>query len=155
MTRKHGIVIFCLGLFIIALAPGRGRATLGGTVDSIESDRRAFSAVRRSAVTGDRYTVHEIDYDATVVREYASPDGVVFAIVWNGMRTPDLAALLGSYADQYNKALANTPRRPGVRHGSVKADDVVVERWGQVRNLQGRAYVPALIPASVNIYEIK
>ena len=155
MARKQGIALFCLGLLMVVFAPGRAQAALGGSVDSIESDRKVLSAVRGSTTVQSGYTVHEIDYPGTAVREYVSANDIVFAIAWNGIRSPDLSALLGSYADQYKEALANTPHRPGVRHSSVKGDDVVVERWGQVRNLQGRAYAPALIPPGVGIDEIK
>jgi len=37
----------------------------------------------------------------------------------------------------------------------VRTDRVVVEKWGNMRNLQGRAYAPALIPPGVSIDEIK
>jgi hypothetical protein len=113
------------------------------------------SAGRGGTTTQKGYTVQEIDYDGTAVREYISSSGIVFAIAWNGIRHPDLSALLGSYAGQYQQALQNTPRQPGARHISVKADGVVVEKWGHVRALQGRAYAPDLIPPGVNTDEIK
>jgi len=47
-------------------------------------------------------------------------------------------------------------RKPGLRrHFVVRTDRVVVEKWGHVRNLQGRAYPPALIPLGVSVDEIK
>ena len=132
-----------------------GWATLGGPADSVESDRKAFSAVSGAASVKNGYTIREIDYNGNVVREYVSSSGVVFAVAWNGIRHPDLTTLLGSYADQYRQALQNRQRRPGARSLSVKSDGVVVEKWGHVRNLQGRAYAPDLIPPGVNIDEIK
>jgi len=45
--------------------------------------------------------------------------------------------------------------KPGRRHVQVKTDGVVVEKWGHMRNMQGRAYAPALIPKGVNVDEIK
>ena len=89
------------------------------------------------------------------MREYVSSSGIVFAVAWNGLRHADLTALLGSYADAYREALQKTPRRPGVRRLSVKTDGVVVEKWGRVRDLRGRAYVPDLFPAGATIDEIK
>ena len=157
MKRKERIpVVFVfLALLTIAVPAEKVLATLGGSVDSVESDRRVLSAVRGSVTPSATYTVHEIAYEGTTVREYVSPQGIVFAIAWNGVRSPDLQTLLGSYADQYNAALANRQHRPGVRHSSIKGDDVVVERGGQVGHLQGRAYAPALIPTGVSIDEIK
>jgi hypothetical protein len=155
MKKLQGIVLLCIGLSMVALTSGPVYARLGGTVESIESDRTSFSAVQRSVTSGSGYTGDVIDTEATVIREYVSAGGIVFAVAWEGARTPDLATLLGSYTAQYNEALANTPRRPGAKQLSVKGDDVVVERSGQMGSLQGRAYAPALIPTGVSIDEIK
>ena len=145
----------CLGLSLVSLVPGRARATLGGTLDSVESDRRTFLAAGRVTTDRGKFTVHEFSTGASTIREYVGSDGIVFAITWTGSRSPDLATLLGSYTDQYNEARANTARRPGARNSSIKADDVIVEKWGQVGNLQGRAYAPTLIPNGVSINEIQ
>jgi hypothetical protein len=133
----------------------QGFAALGGSAGSIESDRRSFSAVDRGSMAHDAYTVREMDFDGCTVREYISQSGLVFAIAWNGLRHPDLTTLLGSYDAEYREALHNTPRRPGVRHLEVRTTGVVVEKWGHIRDLQGRAYVPELLPSGVNIDEIK
>jgi hypothetical protein len=155
MARILAASLLCIGFLIVVAIPNRAQARLGGSVESIETDRKSFSAVQRSVTSDAAYTVHTIDNGATVIREYASPEGVVFAIVWEGTRTPDLPTLLGSYFGQYNQALADTPRAPGARHLSVQADDVVVQKWGQVGSVRGRAYAPALIPNGVSIDEIK
>ena len=130
-------------------------ATLGGSADSVSTDRKALSAVRGATTVQQGYTVQEITSDATKVREYVSPGGVVFAIAWNGFMPPDLTTLLGSYAAEYQQALQNTPHQMGVRHHHVQGKRVVVEKWGHMRNLQGRAYVPALVPPGVSLDEIK
>ncbi len=153
--KKNHVILVCFALLTMAVASGRSLATLGGSADSIESDRKVLAAVRGSTTGQNGYTVQEITYGGTIVREYVSSSGVVFAIAWNGVRSPDLTSLLGTYADQYQRALQNTPHRPGVRHSSIKGDNVVVERWGHVGNVQGRAYDPALIPTGVTIDEIK
>ncbi len=80
---------------------------------------------------------------------------MVFGIAWNGMSRPDLTTLLGSYANAYRTALQQSPRTPGHRFRQIKTDRVVVEKWGHMRNLQGRAYAPALIPQGVSVNEIK
>jgi hypothetical protein len=131
------------------------QATLGASVDSVESDRKALSAGRRAIAVRDGYTVYEVDSDSTVVREYVSSSGVVFGIAWNGLTHPDLDQFLGSYVGEYQKALQQTPRKLGQRSIQLKTDRIVVEKWGHMRNLQGRAYDPALIPSGVNVDEIK
>jgi Protein of unknown function (DUF2844) len=156
MRKIFSRLLLCLAFSAAVLVTARSvRATLGGSADSVESDRRALFAVRGGTTVHNSYSVEEINYGGTAVREYVSPDGIVFAIAWNGIRHPDLTALLGSYAGPYNKALQKTPSQPGVRHLSLKADGVVVQKWGHVRNLQGRAYVPDLIPPGVALDEIR
>jgi len=149
-------LFLCLAFSIASLFMVRpGDATLGQPADSVESDRIALSAVRGGTTMQNGYTVQEINYGGTAVREYVSSSGIVFAVAWNGIRHPDLTALLGSYTDQYRKTLQQTPRQPGVRHLSVRTDGVVVEKWGHVRDLRGRAYAPHLIPPGLDIDEIR
>ena len=133
----------------------RAQATLGGSAGSVESDRKALSAVNRGVTSGNGYTVQEIYSDANTVREYVSPSGVVFGVAWNGLVYPDITQLLGSYTGEYQKALQQTPRQKGSRHLQVKSSGVVVEQWGHMRDLRGRAYAPALIPSGVSIDAIK
>ncbi|MGD0584433.1 MAG: DUF2844 domain-containing protein [Oryzomonas sp.] len=146
----------CLGLAagVLILARQAG-ATLGGTAGSVTSDREAFSAVHRAATTHGAYTVQEFQSDATTVREYVTSSGTVFAVAWNGRMHPDLTTLLGTFAGEYQAALKQTPRTRGLRRQQVRSDRVVVEKWGHMRNLQGRAYTPALVPSGVTINEIK
>jgi hypothetical protein len=156
MKNMFRRLLLCLAFTAAVLVTARpALAVLGGSADSVESDRRVLSAVRGGITLHNSYSVHEIDYGGTAVREYVSADDIVFAIAWNGIRHPDLTALLGSYAGPYEEALKNTPRQPGVRHLSLKADGVVVEKWGHVRNLQGRAYALDLIPPGVSLDEIR
>ena len=157
MRRQLYIVFLFLGLSAVTFAiPQQSRATLGESADSVASDRNALSAVKRAATSRNGYTVHEFALDGTLVREYVSPSGIVFGIAWNGLTHPNLTPLLGSYAEEYDAALRQTPRAPGLtRQQVVKTDRVVVEKWGNMRNLQGRAYDPALIPPGVSIDEIE
>ncbi len=146
------VIVVLSGMFAAAV---RAHATLGGSIDSVESDGKALSAVRTAMTAHSNYTVHEFDSDSTAVREYVSSSGIVFGIAWNGLIHPDLEQLLGSYAGEYQKALRQTPRKPGRRHIRLKTDSIVVEKWGHMRNLQGRAYDPALIPSGVSVDEIR
>ena len=157
MKRKLYALFLCLGLSAAVLATAQqAQAGLGESADSIASDREALSAVHRASTVHHGYTVQEFASDATTVREYVSPSGIVFGVAWNGLTYPDLTPLLGSYAGEYQEALQQTPRQPGLRrHHAVRTDRVVVEKWGHMRNLQGRAYAPALIPPGVSIDEIK
>jgi Protein of unknown function (DUF2844) len=147
-----------LGFYVTALTFSpvqRAWATLGETAESVAADRKAFSAVQHAAENRNGYTVQELVSEANDVREYITPSGIVFAVAWNGLSQPDLAALLGAYAGEYRQALQQEPRKRGRRSLQVKTQGVVVEKWGHMRNLQGRAYAPALIPPGVSVDEIK
>jgi len=146
-----------VGALLCAIAvasPAVPRASLGGTADSVEGDRKALAAVMRPAQAGSRFTVHEMQIGSTLVREYVSPSGVVFGIAWSGIAHPDLKPLLGTYAGKYFEALHQVPRSPGQRAHAVRADGLVVERWGHMRSLGGRAYAAELLPEGVNADEI-
>jgi len=148
---------FCLGLSVAILAiPQRAQGMLGESADSVTSDRKALSAVQSAQSVLNGYTIQEIHSDSITIREYVSSAGIVFGIAWNGLVRPDLTQLLGSYAAEYQEAKQQIPRRPGRRHYQVvNTNRVVVETWGHMRNLQGRAYAPDLIPPSVSIDEIR
>lgn len=156
---KKALSLWCLGigtcaaLFLLA-APAL--ATLGGPLSSVEADRIMLSASQGAVTAQGTYTVYEMTSSAFTVREYVSASGVVFALAWNGLVAPDLTALLGTYAGEYQQALSNTPRQPGRRNSSVvRAARVVVEQWGHMRSMQGRAYAPDLIPQGVGLDEIR
>lgn len=155
MKRRIYDFFLCL-CFCAALPVPLALATLGESVDSVAADQKALSGGKKSILSGNGYTIHQFETGGSCVREYVSPSGIVFGIAWNGPAYPDLKPLLGSYAADYQKALRETPRNRGRRHQSiVKTDRVVVEKWGTMRDLQGRAYAPALIPPGVTIDEIK
>lgn len=157
-AMKRSLCAVVLGLGVLSgmfAITERVQATLGEPADSVESDRMELSAVRRPITVLKAYMIQEIVSDSTAVREYVSPSGIVFGIAWNGLAHPDLTTLLGSYAAEYQEALRQTPRKPGQRRLQVKANRIVVEKWGRMRNLQGRAYAPALIPPEVSLDEIR
>jgi hypothetical protein len=156
MLRKLYTLLLGLSLTATAVvAAEHAWAALGGSADSILSDRKAMSAIRSTSTERRGYTIEEMVSESTTVREFISSSGVVFGVAWNGLTHPDLTMLLGSYASEYEEALQRTPRKPGRRYHQVKTNRFVVEKWGHMRNLQGRAYAPALVPPGVNIDEIK
>lgn len=147
--------ITAAALAVSLTTPPAAYATLGERFDSIARDRKALSARSRAMTTHSRYTVQEVANNAVVVREYLNPSGIVFGVAWNGVVQPDLTVLLGSYAADYQQSKQQHPRKHGQRRSQVKGSRVVVETWGQMRNLQGRAYDPALIPEGVTAHDIK
>jgi hypothetical protein len=149
-------ILICLGLFAASLlCSSAAYATLGEKAASVETDRKALSAVKRNLTAHDNYQVQEMVSDANTIREFLTPDGVVFAVAWNGLTHPDLSTVLGTYNAKYRQAKKLHPRRHGRRSVQVKGDDVVVETSGHMRDLRGKAYVPSLVPEGVNIDEIR
>ncbi len=146
-----------LGLSIVCFVTATPvNATLGEPASSIEADRKALSAVQRPETVRNGYTVQEVASGATMVREYISPAGVVFGIAWNGRVNPDLSQLLGSYEAGYREALRQVPRQKGNRRSlQVKTPQIVVEKWGHMRDLRGRAFVPSMVPPGVSVDEIR
>lgn len=124
-------------------------AALGDTVESVQADKatmRAKAQVSRGA--GD-YTVHEIQLPSgTVVREYASSDGKIFAIAWEGPSLPDIKQLLGKYFQRYASAMEG--RRPAQRHAVVRQQDLVVQSHGRMGAFSGHAYLPQALPQGVS-----
>ena len=156
MKIKPYALFLSLGLWAaIFLAAQQVQAILGESAASIESDRNVLSAVERAKAVHDAFTVQEIQSGSTTVREYISPSGVVFGVAWNGLMRPDLTQLLGSYANEYREALRRIPHNRGRSRLQVETSRVVVQQWGHMRNLQGRAYVPSLIPLGVSVDEIR
>ena len=152
--------ILSTGITIAALAvslatPQFTHATLGEKAESIAKDKKALSARSRAVTSHSKFSIQEVCNNAVTVREYITPSGIVFGVAWNGVVQPDLTVLLGSYAGEYQQARQRQPRRHGRRQSEVKGGRVVVETWGQMRNLQGRAYDPALIPEGVTADDIK
>jgi len=153
MEARRGITAFGLTLALL-LPDAQAQATLGERADSIEKDSKALSTVTGKTVQCAKYAMQEMISEATTVREFLTPEGVVFAIAWNGQVRPDLTPLLGAYNQEYRTALSKQPRKRGHRQTQVRSSRIVVETWGHMRNLQGRAYLPGLVPQGVNLNEI-
>ena len=145
-----------LGLALaLALAAPRAQAALGEPADSVAADRQALNAAARSLTARGSFTVHELATGGATVREYVSADGLVFAVAWSGLSQPALEPLLGSYAAEYRAAAGATARERGRRTARVAGASVVVERWGHMRDLHGRAYLPALLPDGVTADDLE
>src|SRR5690348_4187252 len=130
------------------------RAALGERADSIAADEAALAAARGQADARPAFRVERLDSPARTVREYVAPSGVVFAVTWEGLSPPDLSAVFGAYAEPVRRALGEGRGHTGRRARRIEAEGAVVETWGHMGALRGRAYVPALVPAGVALDEI-
>lgn len=146
-TRQAGI------LLLLLVISGPAAAALGGSEASIAADQAHMKATRR-IISAPQYTVHEIQMvSGTLVREYVSAQGLVFAVAWQGPFMPDLQQVLGSYFADY---VADAKSKRTVS-GSllVQQPGLVVQSGGRMRAFFGRAYIPQLLPANVAVDDIR
>src|SRR5579871_3075863 len=135
-----------LALLVTLMYGATCNAHLGGDVTSVHADASALHAAAR--VTGlVSYDVHEIDSAVgTMVREYVTRAGVVFAVSWSGTMPPDLQQLLAQYFPTYAAGIAALAH-PGLHRSlRVVTPQLIVELTGHPRAYDGRAYLPALVP---------
>jgi Protein of unknown function (DUF2844) len=130
-------------------------AALGGDVTSVEADRAHLKATSLEVKPAGTYEVHPIQAPGgTVISEYISPTGRVFAVSWRGPFIPEMQQILGSYFQQYSAALG--VKRPyGRRPLNIQESGLVVQTGGHMGAYFGRAYVPEMLPSSLKVDEIK
>lgn len=147
-------------LYSLALAsllfqglPQSARAALGGTADSVESDRVSMKALTRPVPAG-ALSKKELQLPSgTVVTEYLGSNGLVYAVTWHGPSLPNLHLILGNYAANYQAAA----RQSAVRRRLVRLNtpDIVIESSGRMRAFTGRAWIPTMLPAGVTAADIQ
>lgn len=131
-------------------------ATLGQSMATVERDQAAMGGQKQSRA-GQGYSIETIAVAGMTIKEYVSSNGIVFAVAWRGTGAPDLPFLFGSYFDEYRAGLiALQNRKPRIRKPLVlKTAHLVVERAGHSRSMWGRAFIPALLPATISPDDIQ
>jgi hypothetical protein len=128
-------------------------ASLGGDASSVVADAAQMKGQAQAIASGG-YTVNAITLPSgTVLNEYVSSEGVVFAVTWKGLSVPNLQQALGTYYETF-KAAASAPHTSH-KHLSVQTPEVVVHTGGHMRAHYGKAYVPALLPPNFSPQDIK
>lgn len=135
-------------------------ASLGGNASTVEADRAQMSASVQ-VTQHNSYAVHEMQAPGgTVVDEYVSPQGTVFAVSWHGQFPPPMQQILGTYFQKYSAALQaqssqTQPKIYGHRPLNIQQDGLVVQTSGHMRAHVGRAYIPDLLPQGVTVSQIQ
>ena len=143
--------LVCLALAGFA-APAS--AHLGGDYDSVSADSAKFRGQLLSTAML-QYDRHDITTSSgTVIHEYLSRAGKVFAVSWQGPLPPDLRQLFGDYFEPFSSAASAQSRPGGHRQVSIVQPDFVVQASGHLRAFQGKAYVPSLVPAGVSVADL-
>jgi hypothetical protein len=129
-------------------------AALGGGRDTVEADRTHLGArLTSSAAAG--ATVHALVLvNGGVVREYARPDGVVFALTWRGPSRPDLRQLLGARFDALQADNVLPGGRRTRRPLTVRRSDFRLTSGGHSGAFWGAAYLPAQAPVGFSARDL-
>ena len=143
-------------LFLLAVSLAAGVpafAALGGDLSSVQADQARLHASERIIPT-QNYTVHEMQTArGTLIRQFVSSGGTVFAVSWQGS-APDLEQLLGAYFDQYVEAAqAQAGRRARGVH--IDTGDFVFESGGHMRFVSGRAFLHSKLPSGVTSDQVR
>jgi Protein of unknown function (DUF2844) len=140
-------------LLIACLGPGLACAALGEPESSIQGDVAKFQGAVNTTehLT---YRVHEIDLPSgTVLREFVTQGGAVFAVAWRGPVIPNLRQALGKYFDNYVAAAKVSPVNH--RRLDISQPDLEVHASGHMRSFSGIAYLPQTVPAGVSVGELR
>jgi len=106
---RFQLPLFAGALFIALLCPCIAAAALGEPESSVQADG---ALLRGSIKVSDHanYRLHEIKLPSgTLVREFAGPDGKIFAVAWRGPAAPNLRQTFGATSIP----LRRRPARPG------------------------------------------
>jgi hypothetical protein len=153
VDNPSGLIVwlFLSGLALLLASPAW--ASLGDSVTSVESDKAHMKGTLRS-ITTNQYIKHEIQMPTgQIVREFVSPEGKVFGIAWEGPFQPDFQQILGSYFGTMKGAVA-AQQRHGRGAISIETPGFVFQQGGHMRKFHGRAYLPTLLPPSVDPAEV-
>jgi hypothetical protein len=146
MTRSLIVALAALAM------PCGARAALGEPWVAATQTPGKSLLLTAPAAAGAQYTLHEsVTTEGAWVREFTDSAGVVFAVTWFGAFKPDLQQLLGRYFGAFRdapRAVSGASARGTLR---IRGDGVVVDTGGRPRAFFGRAWVPALLPAGVDM----
>ncbi len=146
--RRAGAIAAQLAAGALLLVVRTAGATLGQPSASALADGTpVLRAHQLAAAAGPVSEQTVLTPDGVVVDEF-SADGMVFAVRWSGQTVPDLAQILGSGFAHYAQAQRADPQRAPL---TVDSASIVAHAWGHWLDVHGCAYVPALVPAGVDL----
>lgn len=152
MEEKYGsrsMKTFLGWALILSLGAVPAWAALGEAEATVSADGQFLKGQVRDEVQPG-YRIHLItDASGTVVREYVTPAGKVFAVSWQGPFVPNMQQLLGNYFPRLQQYVQyQTGRRRSLLN--LHNDDFIFSSGGHMRAYHGRAYVPSLLPTNIS-----
>ena len=137
-----------LALLILLGQCASSYASLGAAPSDFSNDQARIKP-RVLARANNSYQVNESTLPGgTLVREYVTPGGLVFAVSWSGPFLPDLRNLLGKHFTTLSDEAAKSPKA-GHSQLQLARPDIVIESGGHMRAYVGRAWIPSAFPSGV------
>lgn len=154
-VSKIAIRTLCF-VAMLLIASSAAFAGLGDDVSSVQADQAHVQGALRTT-QAQNYTVHEIQAPTgTIIREYVSPAGKVFAVAWQGPWPPDLRQVLSNYFTEFQQATqAQVNSGAGRKPVSIEHPGFVMHAGGHMRSFAGRAYLPDMLPKGVTPEELR
>jgi hypothetical protein len=141
-----GLLLLCALAHPASAALGEAETTAAADADRLQGSLKAIERAN--------YRVHEIQLPSgTLLREFATVGGTVFAVAWRGPSIPNLQQVLGGYFEAFTAA-ARAPHG-GHHQLEVRQEDFVMQSGGHMRAFSGRAYLPKAVPAGVSLDELR
>lgn len=134
-------------------ALGEKPTLLAGTVNPSAAQATAHRLSANAPLAANPFTIHETRLESsTLVREYSTAAGEVFAVTWQGPVLPNLHTMLGNYFPAFEQ---ETARAQQVGHQRTRVlmqtPGLVVQSAGRMGRFRGHAYAPNLIPQGVDV----
>jgi hypothetical protein len=142
-------------LLMLTLATAPAWAVLGQYESSVSVDQKYLRS-EDLVQSFQGYKVHQLTTTSgTIVREYISPQGLVFGVAWQAPFMPNMEQLLGSYAANLRTATQAQTQVRHLRGLIVRTDNFVFVSGGHMRFWRGNAYVPSLVPSNVSVEVVR
>ena len=127
-----------------------------GSAPAALGPRVLSHAAVQGAKTGGAYTDRKQTLaTGTEVHEYLDGAGTVFAVSWAGPFLPDLKEVLGVHFQAMVDHVHQHPGSGARAQLRLQSDDVVIFSGGRPGAFEGRAWVPALLPAGFDTNAVR
>jgi hypothetical protein len=144
MSQRFSIVAALLATWMSDswAALGSTPANLGPRVLVSVAPRANYNDIEKKLESG------------TVVHEYLDANSTVFAVSWSGPSLPDLKEILGSHFDAM-VAHAGKAAKSGRSQLALRQSDLVIISGGHMGAFEGRAWLPAKLPAGFSPSDLR
>jgi hypothetical protein len=143
LTIKKRYTQISTALILSALLiPSISRAELGGNAASVLAEQKEFGSLLTTDTKNGTTVYIQTLASGTILKEFLSSTGVVYAVSWSGPSLPNLQIILGSYFKNYLAALKQS-------RGSIfsTTENVVIQSSGMMGAFQGFAFLPKQAPS--------